>query len=182
MEVTNEFGSNSTIQTVVINENPTVEIQTSDSDNQLCLNESSIQLIGTPSGVDFSGPGVNGTIFNPTAAGVGIHVIQGAFTDANGCTGIGTVEITVNDCVSITDLSYFGVQLYPNPNNGKFMIEGLNKGSVYQVFDINGRILSSGRVSSSIHEIDLDLTSEGVYYIQSEIDGHISRLRFMVIK
>ena len=79
-------------------------------------------------------------------------------------------------------MSYFGVQLYPNPNNGKFMIEGLNKGSVYQVFDINGRILSSGRVSSSIHEIDLDLTSEGVYYIQSEIDGNTSRLRFMVIK
>jgi PKD repeat protein len=182
MEVTNQFGSNSTVQTVVINENPTVEIQTSDSDNQLCLNESSIQLIGTPSGVDFSGPGVNGTIFNPTAAGVGVHVIQGEYTDANGCTGIGTVEITVDDCVSITDLSYFGVRLYPNPNNGRFMIEGLNKGSFYQVFDMNGRILISGEVVSSVQEIDLNLTSEGVYYIQSDMEGQISRLRFMVLK
>jgi hypothetical protein len=182
LEVTNQFGSNSTVQTIVINENPTVEIQTSDSDNQLCLNEASIQLIGTPSGVDFSGPGVNGTIFNPTAAGVGVHVIQGEYTDANGCTGIATVEITVDNCVSITDLSYFGVRLYPNPNNGRFIIEGLNKGALYQVFDMNGRILSSGEVASSVQEIDLNLTSEGVYYIQSYMEGHTSRLRFMVLK
>ena len=62
------------------------------------------------------------------------------------------------------------------------MIEGLSNGSVYQVFDMNGRILSSGKVVSSVQEIDLNLTSEGVYYIQSEIDGQISRLRFMVIE
>jgi hypothetical protein len=182
LEVSNQFGSNSTIQTVIVNENPTVEVQTSDTDNILCLNDASVQLTGTPSGVDFSGPGVNGTIFNPAAAGVGVHIVQGEYTDANGCTGIGTVEITVDDCVSITDLSYFGVRLFPNPNNGRFIIEGLNKGSSYQVFDMNGRMLASGLVSGSVQELDLNLSSDGLYYIQSEIAGHLSRMRFMVIK
>jgi PKD repeat protein len=181
LEVTNQFGSSSAVQTVVVNEIPSVELETSDSDNLLCLNDASVQLFGTPSGVSFSGPGVNGTIFNPTAAGIGVHVIQGEYTDANGCTGFGTVEITVDGCVSITDLAFFGVRLFPNPNNGRFSIEGLSKGSTYQIFDMNGRMLFSGMVTSSVQELDLNLSCEGLFYIQSEVDGHLSRMRFMVL-
>ncbi|MCC6768681.1 MAG: T9SS type A sorting domain-containing protein, partial [Bacteroidia bacterium] len=40
-----------------------------------CSNEQPSQLVGTPSGGTFSGPGVNGNTFNPASAGEGTHQI-----------------------------------------------------------------------------------------------------------
>ncbi|MCE7926669.1 MAG: HYR domain-containing protein [Haliscomenobacteraceae bacterium CHB4] len=50
---------------------------------------------GTPAGGTFSGPGVSGSIFNPTVAGLGTHVITYTYTDGNGCTNSDTNHVTV---------------------------------------------------------------------------------------
>jgi len=182
LTVTNSFGSNSTVQTIIVHENPVVEMTTSDSDNVVCEGDPLVQLLGTPSGVTFSGPGVSGNTFNPASAGVGVHTIVGSLTNSNGCTGSSSLDITVESCADINDLTILGVKVYPNPNDGHFLVEGLPEGCSYKIFDMHGRILFRGHVQNYIEELHLKIASEGLYYLEAKVNGRDSRLKFMVIK
>lgn len=50
---------------------------------------------GSPAGGVYSGPGVTAGIFDPAAAGVGVHMITYTYTNANGCIDSDTEPITV---------------------------------------------------------------------------------------
>ena len=180
--VTNAFGSNSEIQTVVVYENPVVEVSTNDNDNTVCLNDGNVQLIGSPSGTSFSGSGVSGTSFNPSTAGIGNHVIEGSFTNSNGCTGYASITITVDACAIINNLAYHGVKIIPNPNSGQFIIEGMPEGNKFQIFDMHGRIVCTGTIQNHIHEISLPISRDGMYYLETKMNGQVSRLKFMLLK
>lgn len=52
---------------------------------------------GTPAGGTYAGPGVTGSSFNPMAAGVGTHTITYTYTAANGCSGMASGTITVQN-------------------------------------------------------------------------------------
>ncbi|MFN5635576.1 MAG: gliding motility-associated C-terminal domain-containing protein [Flavobacteriia bacterium] len=59
----------------------------------VCIDASSVALLGTPAGGTFSGIGVIGTTFNPAS---GTQTVTYNYTDANGCSGSGTATIIVN--------------------------------------------------------------------------------------
>ncbi len=62
----------------------------------VCFNGSPISLLGaSPTGGVFSGPGVSGSSFNPTTAGVGSRSITYTFTAGNGCVNSGNATIQV---------------------------------------------------------------------------------------
>ncbi|MFH2096385.1 MAG: pkd domain containing protein, partial [Bacteroidota bacterium] len=63
-----------------------------------CLNDPAVYLSAATPGGTWSGPGITNSVtgrFNPSVAGPGIHTITYSVTDANGCTGIDTYDITV---------------------------------------------------------------------------------------
>jgi trimeric autotransporter adhesin len=66
-----------------------------------------VQLNGIPSGGAFSGPGIAGSFFVPSIAGVGVHDVTYAFTDGNGCiaTSSQSVSISASPSVSFSGLS-----------------------------------------------------------------------------
>ncbi|MCS7035464.1 MAG: HYR domain-containing protein, partial [Saprospiraceae bacterium] len=62
----------------------------------VCQDDAPFALTGgSPSGGTYSGPGVSGGTFDPSAAGVGTHTITYTYTDVNGCTSSCTFTITV---------------------------------------------------------------------------------------
>jgi len=68
------------------------------NDDTECINNTTRALTeGQPAGGTYSGPGVAGTNFDATVAGIGTHTITYTFTDANGCTFSGTDDITVGN-------------------------------------------------------------------------------------
>lgn len=76
---------NSYSQNVTVNANPSVSF--SGLQTSYCANAGIVSLIGTPSGGSFSGTGMTGGTFNPTAAGTGTHSITYSYTNVNGCAG-----------------------------------------------------------------------------------------------
>lgn len=46
----------------------------------------SVTMTGAPAGGTFSGPGVSGNVFSPSAAGVGTHLVTYTFITPDGCT------------------------------------------------------------------------------------------------
>ncbi len=62
-----------------------------------------------PAGGVYSGNGISGNNFDPAMAGTGTHVITYAFTDANGCSNTGNMNITVNALPNVTLSSFSSV-------------------------------------------------------------------------
>lgn len=65
--------------------------------NPVCVTNSAFALTGgNPAGGTYSGNGVSGGIFNPSAAGIGSHSISYSYTDGNGC------NVTVSQPISVS--------------------------------------------------------------------------------
>ncbi len=78
---------------VVVNALPTVTL---DPSTAACIDASPVILNGMPEGGSYSGTGLEGNLFFPAIAGVGVHTISYTYTDNNGCVNSTTQEITVN--------------------------------------------------------------------------------------
>ena len=77
--------STSASGTLTVNDQPLVTFSL--DDNKICKNDP-IQNItsASPAGGTFSGSGVIGSTYHPTAASVGSHLITYSYTDLNGCS------------------------------------------------------------------------------------------------
>jgi len=87
--------SNSASQNIVVNPLPTV---TFNPVGPFLVTDAPVDLSPavSPAGGTFSGPGISGTMFDPSVAGVGTHTVTYSFTDGNSCTNSASQNITVN--------------------------------------------------------------------------------------
>lgn len=68
-----------------------------------CVSATTLGLSGgTPANGTYSGNYVNGTTFDPSQAGVGVHPITYTYTNAAGCTASAIQNVIVNDLPEIT--------------------------------------------------------------------------------
>jgi len=114
------------------------------------------------------------------ASNVGAY--QLTVTDANGCTATQTITIT-----GVSELgSVYAIALYPNPNNGQFVlnIQGLNgERVVYTIVDQAGRVVFAKELGSvggnRVENIDLTDVAAGFYNVQFQIGSNVETLRFI---
>jgi len=100
---------------------------------------------------------------------VGTNYLEIVFyCDANKST---TSLIKITDYVNIENISNVykiaenNINLFPNPSNGKFTINGKNINNI-TITDINGRIIKSINASSNNINIDLSGKQKGIYFIK----------------
>jgi len=176
--VTGSNGCTSTAtQTVTVNALP-VPTLTFNPDT-VCKNAPSFLLSGgVPTGGIYLGPGVSAGMFNPAAAGAGIHIITYSFTDSLGCTGNTTAKIYVSLCTdvqSIPNNQY--VTIFPNPSSGIFQvtISGNSPYSldIYNILGENVYAIGNENASNINHQpvnIDLSFQPSGVYFLHIKTD------------
>lgn len=71
--------------TAIINGYPVATVQVNPV-GKLCSTGNTVPLSATPAGGTFSGAGVSGNNFDPSASGPGIHAVTYTYQDTNGCT------------------------------------------------------------------------------------------------
>jgi len=101
--------SNSNTATITVNPLPTVSAGTYAA---VCASVVSVPLAGTPAGGTFSGTGVTGNSFNPTA---GTSSISYVYTDGNGCTNSANTVINVN-AIPLADAGSYPAVCQDAPN------------------------------------------------------------------
>ncbi len=74
------------------------------------------------------------------------------------------------------------VSLFPSPNNGMFEVDGLDEGSVYNVVDVNGRLIYSDVVNGSSIKVALSNVKPGVYFFRATKNSKEGRIKFVVTK
>ena len=168
------IGTNSVV--VTINSIPAVTA--SASSVVVCVADAIVTLTGTPTGGVWSGPGVSGSTFSPTSAGLGLHTAIYSYTDANGCEGITSVNVQVNACVGLAEnILANGVSVYPNPNNGSFTLSvNANVGALtIKITDMQGRVVYASvdkNVNAGfVKQISLDTQSSGMYLMHILANG-----------
>lgn len=65
---------------------------------------------------------------------------------------------------------YEDVSVYPNPNNGKFTVivqDCIKQGAAYyELYDVHGMMLFSGKLHENETEVDVGTVSAGVYLLR----------------
>lgn len=203
--VTNFCGQTITSNSATLTVNATpVVVATDLFSRRVCLSDTLVQLTGAPAGGSWSGIGVSGFNFIPTATAVGTYVLTYTYTSAAGCTASDTTSVKVIDCPErIRLLRNDAVILYPNPNNGKFNIR-INS-TLYnylgmKVYDMTGRLVNgkvvkngtdqalvspvfTGLVYGRVIPIDISYLPSGTYLVKFYYDdgARSSEKGFLVV-
>ncbi len=166
-------------------------------DSLYCDNMNPVQLNGSPSGGTFSGPGMVGNQFSPSAAGPGAHLIHYTLYDtlsscekpASGCNIVSTKTVVVSECVGENEMSLLqDLSVFPNPSQGSFVLR-LESGNSTElrlaVRDLSGRLLyaSERSIQPGKQELDIQLShlSKGVYFLVISNKG-ISQVKKLILQ
>jgi hypothetical protein len=141
--------------------------------NRICNSDTLVALSATPGGGVWSGVGVSGNNFIPTATGVGTYTLTYSYAGTGGCVSTATVVAKVEDCPERQVLlRNNAVILFPNPNTGRFNIK-INS-TLYNylgmsVYTSAGQLVRTqnfgGLVYGRVIPIDLTSLPGGVYTV-----------------
>ncbi len=148
---------------------------------QFCIDgpNANLDSLFSPQGGTYSGAGVSGNVFNPTAASTGAHSISYNYTNSFGCVSNATYVFDVVVCDGISELAAdVTLQLSPNPNKGLFSIslKSDKRGEVQlQLFDALGRVCWSKNVnlnnSPLVTDVDVQSLAKGNYTLVTGMNG-----------
>lgn len=137
----------------------------------VCYNTFPIGLSGgSPAGGVYSGPGVTAGIFDPLAAGLGLHTILYTYTDANNCSNTAQQSVYVDGCIGISDpAGTSGMSVAPNPAHTQVLVSLQDAGTAQIVlYDMTGRKLFTQEVKGQEQvRISLEGIAPGIYLLQA---------------
>ncbi len=169
-------------QSVIVNPQPNVSFGFLAS--FVCIRTAPINLLGSPNGGTYQGPGISGSAFSPTVAGLGNKNLKYTYTDNNGCSNFANQSVIIYDtiiCPTVSGiiknsedlLNEESVKIYPNPNQGFFNLELLEfKNTIIRVTDVLGKTILNQK-AELFNEIDLKNQSSGVYTINIITDKKV---------
>jgi gliding motility-associated-like protein len=141
---------------IVVTVHPSPVISISGVEPQYCLYADVDTFFATPAGGTYTGPGMNGDVFNPAVAGVGNHNVTYSYTDGFGCSASinFTVRVVPAPTVSLAtatgrDTVCAGASIVVVPT---YSVDVFN---IFW-FDINGTQLSSGLNPVTVNPTGVD--------------------------
>ena len=93
-----------------------------------------------------------------------LSVVDVQVYDSNDCEATDT--IVVSECTGIHENELSGVSIYPNPNNGQFVIDLQNADNAQiEVLTISGQVIYSKQTNDMHNVIDLSNFDKGIYFV-----------------
>lgn len=148
---------------------------------RICLSDTLVGLTGLPIGGSWSGIGISGNNFVPSATAVGSYTLTYTYRNQLGCTSTSSVVAKVEDCPErLVGLDDNALELFPNPNTGRFNIRVNSTLYNYmgmKVYDVTGRLLRTqhygGLVYGRVLPIDLSNLPGGTYMVKFYYDDGV---------
>lgn len=168
--------SGSAVETITVVQGPAVTL---DPFTPVCNTDPFFTLTGgTPSNGTYTGPGITGGVFDPSAAGVGVHTITYTFTDANGCSGTANQTIQVDICGSIGEIAQVNFTVYPNPAENTFTLKSDGIIDGVALADLSGRVIKNFATNDDTYQVEEVPT--GVYLLHVVVDGKRQTTRLVI--
>jgi len=171
-------GLQSASDDVVVTVNPLPQITLGDWPDILCNQmEPPVQLTAEPAGGVYSGNAVTADgLFSPEEAPLGWNVISYFYEDGNGCSASAHDSIFVDNCVGIADVQQqSSLVVYPNPNNGQFVVESNSLISNIEILNQFGVVVYQSTVNGYQIRIKTNM-DKGFYFLKVQFSGNGERL------
>lgn len=148
---------------VTINQ-PTQISTSATSEDEMAGDDGSIDLTVTGGTPPYSFLWDHGSI-NQSPSGLAGGDYTVTVTDANGCES--DLTVTVASQVGILETEHITLQVYPNPNNGSFILSGdFRSGDRFNVRDLIGNEVGfNASIQGSNVQIELAKSATGVYFV-----------------
>ncbi|MBX7241945.1 MAG: T9SS type A sorting domain-containing protein [Bacteroidia bacterium] len=185
--ITNSCGTLTTDIPVVVNPLPVVFIG---NDTTVNLNSSiSLNTGGGFSSYLWNNGWTQASLtVNTAQTGLGAHLFYVTVTDVNGCQDTDSIWITVQNAVSleeITDKTGFGI--YPNPNQGEMLFlfsSEAAENAEYTIRDIQSKVIQSGVLETAPGEnrimVRIPAVSKGIYLVSLRTGEKKYELKLMI--
>ncbi len=134
--------------TVTVEPIPTLTFQSITS--YYCVDEPAITLAALPAGGTFSGPGVSGGQFNPTAVGAGTHTITYSYTSPAGCSN--TVTYVYNVIDFEPTITNFGSS-YCASDNTPITLTATPAGGNFSGPGVTGGVFNPSLAGPGLHDV-----------------------------
>ena len=164
--------TNTKVSNVVVNALPSVTLGS--LAGPLCVNNSTVALVGSPSGGIYSGAAVSGSSFDPSVAGVGNFTITYNYTDANSCSANATQTVSVNSCTGILESTNDAFVVYPNPTASNFTIDFKSntiENASLEIFDGIGKLVLAETITNNSTIISFETFAKGIYSVRIKNQG-----------
>lgn len=166
-------GLQSAVDDVQVTVNALPQITLGDWPDILCNQmEPPVQLTAEPAGGVYSGNSVTADgLFSPEEAPLGWNVITYTYDDENGCSNFAQDSIFVDECTGTNNVQQqASLVVYPNPNNGQFVVESNAVISSIKIINQFGIVVYSSRVNDHKARLIIDL-SKGFYFLKVQFAG-----------
>lgn len=182
-----QFGcSNTATDIILVNPLPVVSITNNES--PYCVKTPTANLVLSPPGGQFTGPGVFNNQFIPSQAGIGTFTLTYVFQDTNGCSNSTnvTVEVIQSEPAVLTipsDLCVDSdtVTMAASPGGGTFTIDGVPSSNLFiasnqgaGAFTIGYSVMNANNCPSAavgiitVHDLpDLQISLDPAYCFES---------------
>lgn len=145
--------------TVTVNINPLPIVNIIGLNPQYCSNDDLIQLLGAPSGGNFSGPGVAQSYLNPAIINPGQVVINYAYTDTNGCSN-STTDTTI--IYAAPNVSFTGLEIEYFSDDLADTLTGIPAGGIFT---------GAGMVGNAFNPIIAGIGPHDIMYEYTDNNG-----------
>ncbi|HQQ93502.1 MAG TPA: T9SS type A sorting domain-containing protein [Bacteroidia bacterium] len=154
-----------TSNSVLVTVNPTPTVLASSTRTSICRGESTtINATGASSYSWTTGATTSSVSVSPNTTTV--YSVTGT---SNGCKGIASINIKVSLCLGINELSGLpaGIQVYPNPSNGNFKVEGDKSGELELINEVGQHVRTLSLTEKNNFTAEVNNLSSGVYFLKS---------------
>lgn len=157
------------IDSVTVTVNPLPQVSAGSTTTNYCLSDASGNLVGVPTSGTWSGPGVTGSTFTPSAAGAGTHNVIYTYTDNSGCSNSDTLIMTVDLCTDIHEANNSAFTIFPNPANTTITVSWSQPNiKTLTLTDAAGRAVRTYNVTGTQAQLSLEGLASGVYFLSGD--------------
>jgi hypothetical protein len=152
---------NTAVSTVTVNALPSIMATTNNT--LLCTGETAtLSVMGANTYTWSTTENTSDIVVSPTVQTT--YTVDG--TDANGCSNTTTITQDVSLCTGVASLTNdASVSVYPNPNNGTFVVE-LTSVSKVTVMNALGQVVISETFEVGKHHLYIQNETSGVYFVK----------------
>lgn len=102
-------------------------------------------------------------------------------SDSSGCNSSVLITQIVNACTGIKDVEsdVYAISVYPNPNNGNFIVEMKGKGEA-ALYNSIGQCVANYILVEGLNSISETSFSKGIYFLHIKIDSRIKVFKLTI--
>jgi len=125
--------------------------------------------------------------FNIPTTPIGTTIYTVTASDPYGCTDVKTFRAIVDTCapqvgINLTKPSILKLNIYPNPNNGSFIIEtNATANQTVEIYDVNGKLILSQTINEKAI-VDISNLNSGVYNLSLISNIGVVNKRLVIVK